>query len=269
MPAFQLLQLQEHIDEFAWQFNHPVEFCRSLRNLFERYANRSYQPGQKVIGAGIHPAYHIPPMILSKLEQTIRNLCLENPSASLALADSLWFDEFLEPRLIAALLLGQAPMDPPTAVVERMRNWARPEEPAVVLDALFNNGSFRLRREQPRIWLKLFEEWLSDLNIAVRAMGLRALPPTIKDQKFDNLPPIFNLVGGLTDEAPEALYAGLLDALEALSFRTPVETTYFLRQLLASSAPGSIRLMLIRRIFPYLEPSVHENLRSSFRRNTE
>ncbi len=127
-----------------------------------------------------------------------------------------------------------------------------------MLDALFRSGTTSLRRSEPKLLLELCEEWLSDRQPMVQALGIRALIPMIEDPLFENLPPVFRLLSHPIQTTPVALQTDLQAALEALVRRSPVETAYFLRQAL-NMAPGAGTARLIRRLMPLFAPAQQES----------
>ena len=84
--------------------------------------------------------------------------------------------------------------------------------------------------------------------------------PVIIDSQYENLPAVFTAISPLLQSAPPALLSDLQDVLEACLRRSPIETGFFLRQvLMMTTAPGLARL--VRRIFPQLPPATQANLR--------
>jgi hypothetical protein len=260
MPAFQLARLKSQISDLIWQFTRPVEFQRALADLFEFYANRVFRPGQAAPNALLIPAYHIPQMVLHQLELELRHQVEENPGAALALADQLWQDTYLEPRQVAILVLGMTPLAPVDAVLYRLKTWCTPELAIILKEPLLEQGTTRLRREKMDIWLGQIREWLNDLSLPIQGLGVQALLPVAQDRENENLPVIYNLISPVLQIAPPVLHADLLEVLRVLSKRSPVETGYFLRQVLSlSDAPTLGRL--VRRLMPELPPEVQAGLR--------
>lgn len=262
MPAVHLARLKEQITRLAWNFTRPDEFQKGLRDLMDSYADHSYRAGQAVKARPLITAYHIPPLVLRQLEQDLSRLCRENPGAALTLVDRLWQEEYLEPRLLAAYLLGQVSPTPPEPVLERLLAWADPNLDVQILNALMSQGSARLRRGQPERWLVMVEHWLSDMSLDMQSLGLSGLLPVIQDREFENLPRIYRLLAPLVQTAPNPLQAELQQAIEALARRSPVETAYFLRQML-SMAEGVTPIRLVRRCLPAFPEETQAGLRKA------
>jgi len=123
------------------------------------------------------------------------------------------------------------------------------------------HGANRLRREYPERWLELLRLWLTDKNTAVQKIALRAILPAIQDREFENLPPLFQMVEPILKSPLPALQTELVEILQALASRSPVETAYLLRQALAvSDRPLTIRI--VRRLLPLFSPEEQNRLRS-------
>jgi hypothetical protein len=264
MPAVQLTRLRAQVDDLNSRFSQPAAYLRSLRDLLELYADRTYQPGQGVPSKVLVPSYHVPILVMRHLESSLENHAREDPAAALPLADLLWQEEYLEPRLLASSALGQAPLDPPEQVLDRLVTWARTGEEPLVRAGLFLHGTDRLRQEQPGLWLQRIQVWLSDPDLSVQMLGLEALLPLVRDPHYEDLPPIFPLVQPLFRSAPPPLLPVLQNLLEALARRSSVETAYILRQILTMQRPPALS-RLVRRCLPAFDPAEQAMLKSLLR----
>lgn len=262
MPAVQLARLKAEIQKLSWQFTNPVEFERGLRDLLERYADRVYRPGETLQFQKRTPAYRAPAIVLRQLELDLERLCRENPGAALLLAETLWKQPYLEPRLLAAFLLGRAPLSPPEAALERLRLWCQASEDMRLIDEVLKRGSARTRQEQPEQWLQFCRQWLEERKLHSQRLGLRALLPAIHDREFENLPPVYPLIAPFLQSEPTGVQGELKEVLQALAARSPKETAFFLRQLLSIGLPLTSQ-RLIRRLLPAFSPEYQTGLRSA------
>jgi hypothetical protein len=70
------------------------------------------------------------------------------------------------------------------------------------------------------------------------------------------------LITPLCQASPTGLHADLVEVIKALIQRSPVETAYFLRQILAiSSNPNTARV--VRRLLPEFSPDLQASLRKA------
>ena len=261
MPAVQLARLKAEIQDLSWQFANPAEYSQGLRELLERYADRVYRPSETQPRLKRVQGFRVPALVLNQIELELERLSRENPGASLLLAEALWKQPYAESHLLAAFLLGRAPLSPPEAVLERLRTWCQAGEDAQLTAEVLKQGSARLRREQPELWLQFAREWLVVPQLAYQKLGLRALLPAIADREFENLPPIYPLITPFLKGNPAAIQDELHEILQALARRSPNETVFFLRQLLNLGLPAN-SLRLIRRLLPAFSREYQASLRS-------
>lgn len=260
MPAVQLNRLKTQLTELSWQFPHPQEFRRSLAEIFDFYSDRVYRAGRNIQPDRLYPAYHVPALVMQQIQLELIPRCRENPEAALATADALWQDDHLEPRLVAAFLLGQVAVQPPDSVIRRLKAWCQPKEERNALEAALRVGSTRLRLEMPNEWFALVRDWVTSPYLATQAMGLQAVIATLQEKEFHNFPPIFDLLVLILPNPPISLQNELIEIIQILAKRSSTETVYFLREMLAmSSRPTLARL--IRRCLPAFDPAGQENLR--------
>ena len=264
MTAVQLSRLRTQVSELSWKFTQPQEFQSSLQDLFEYYADRVYRPGQIVQTQTqkLIPTYHTPLLVLHQLELELGKHCQGNPSAALALANILWKDAYLEPRILATFILGQAPLNPPDPVPDILIKWCQPNEDKEVLNAALIQGGVYLRKEYPEKWLELVQKWLNASDPSIKAIGLQALLPLIQNRQFENLPQIFKLISPIIQTSPAATQTELLTVIQTLIERTPTETAFFLRQVVNLGIElDAIRL--IRRTLKLFNPKTQASLRAS------
>ncbi len=262
MPAAELTRLRTQINGLIQVFDDPNGFQTALRDLFEMYADLAYRPGQTVLQQSLLPTYRVPKLVMRQLELELGRTCRERPNDALKIVDVLWHDPYLEPRQLSTILLGTIPASHSQLVVEKIQQWAQPEENSRIVDSLFQNGTATLRQAAPRQLLALIEEWLSSTRSGIQVLGIRAVVPIVRDLAFENLPPIYRMLGPLLQSPTSALQTDLQIAIETLARRSPMETVYFLRQTLSiSSTPATSRL--IRRCLPAFEPAQQTSLRAA------
>lgn len=247
MPAASLARLREQISQLTWRFTRPAEFIQELNALLEQYGTPAFRRAAAPPGTPVTPAYHTPPLVMNQLELLLSRSCEESPTAALNLVDALWQERMLEPRLLAAALLGHTPPDAPDEILRRLRAWAVPGEERSALSALLRQGAAGLRRSAPDLWLNVLGEWLESPDTRTQSVGLQGLVPLIQDGAFQNLPLVYRLIAPQVRSAPQILHPELIAVLSALAQRSPVETAYFLRQML-SAASGTPLPRLVRRL---------------------
>ncbi|MDI6694384.1 MAG: DNA alkylation repair protein [Anaerolineales bacterium] len=264
MTAIQPDRLKQQAAQLAEHFADPAAYVHELHQLLDYYADRVRRPGQAGRPAPLTPAYNVRPPVLRALLAALLPRLQADPQNGLALCDALWEQPYLEFRMLAILLLGQAAPDPPEAIVQRIKSWITPALELQLIESLLSLGVERLHRECPMVLLQLIRQWLENTQPFYQQLGLRALLPFINNPAFENLPVFFRLITPLCQSAPSGLRADLLDVLAALARRSPQETAYFLRQVLAyPDAPDTP--WLIRQSLNEFPPEIQAGLRSALR----
>ncbi len=264
MPAIQPARLKHQAALLAEHFNDPPAYIRSLHYVLDFYSDRARRPGKTGKPGPLLKAYNVRPPVLRMLLRELIPLAEKDSPGGLALCDALWAEPYLECRLMAGMLLGQIPPQPPDAIIARLQSWITTDLEFFLIEALLSNGVERLHREQPQVLLKMIEGWLGSTKTFPQQLGLRALLPLIQAPAFENLPVFFRLIQPLCQVAPAALRPDLLDVLAALARRSPQETAYFLRQtLMFSDSPDTP--WLIRQSLDQFPPELQASLRQAMR----
>jgi hypothetical protein len=264
VPAIQPARLKHQAALLTEHFDDPLAYTRSLHFLLDFYSDRARRPGKTGKPAPLLTAYNVRPPVLRTLVQELAPLTQENIQGGLALCDALWAEPYLECRLLAAMLLGQVPPQPPEAITDRLQRWITTDVEFFLIEVLLSNGVERLHREQSQVLLRMIAGWLDSTKTFQQQLGLRALLPMIKDPGFENLPVFYRLIQPLCQAAPVALRPDLLDVLAALARRSPQETAYFLRQaLMFPDAPDAP--WLIRQSLSQFPPEMQSSLRQAVR----
>jgi len=249
MPAIQLVRLKKQLEELNGFFAKPDDFITRLRSIFEQYGDLTYHAGQATKPASLLLSYHVPAILMKQLEVNLAPLCGSRPQEALANIDLLWQGEFLELRQLACFLLGQTDLSPLQAVLNRLESWPKGTQDSQLIEALFSSGSQRLRREAPDRWLDVLRDWMGTTNLSLHKNALIALLPFVQDREFENLPVVYNLITPALQQDSDNLSSELQKVLVSLARRSPVETGYFLRQILATNSELSLQ-RLVRRCLP-------------------
>ena len=110
----------------------------------------------------------------------------------------------------------------------------------------------------------LVKEWLHPNRQRMWSNGIQALVPLISSPDFDNLPPIFEIIGPILKAPPAALQFDLQELITALYLASPSETTYFLQQILKGTR-SSLPAVALRRMMPELPQELQISLREMLR----
>lgn len=264
MPAIDLARLKKQVAQLTDLYNRPEEFVRGLHGMLDFYVNRSLREADSVAPSSVLATYRTPPVILKHIETELAPLATANPDQALDLADHLWDDGWLEMRLIAASLLGRLPPRE-ERLLPRLTAWTMQVRDPSVRAALLSTSLVRLRKETPDHFLVLVGEWLHPERPRMWSNGIQALLPLIQDPKFNNLPPVFNILVHVVEAAPGTLQNDLVNLFHSLDGASPTETAYFLRQVIANS-PTPMTATTFRRISPSLPPRLADAIRDLVKR---
>ena len=258
MPAVRWETLRQEAQALAAHAHAPAAFAEAWGEVLERYADRTFRPGQAV-GAPRLPSYHLPPAVLLGLWQGLRAHLESRPALALPLAEALWARPDLESRLMAARLLGLAGVQPTDAVLQRFWRWLAEAPDPAIADALLTYGTVRLVNEAPQAYLEAVGEMLRQEDGA--ALALRALTPLLEALHFENLPRVLRFVGPLLTPPDPALRPELAAVLRVMARRWPEEVTPFLRSLW-SAHPDATLAWLLRRLLSVLPAEAAESLKA-------
>src|SRR5512139_773848 len=203
MPAIDLARLKKQTVQLADIFGQPADFLRAHHEVLEFYVNRSLR-SQSVAPSSVLPTYRTPVVVLRQIEKELGTVAEKQPLLALELADALWDEGWLETKLLAAFLLGRIPPQE-ERLLARLTAWTQAVRDPEVRAALLTTSLTRLRRETPDLFLILVKEWLHPARQRMWSNGIQALVPLIASPEFDNLPPIFEILGPILKASPAAL----------------------------------------------------------------
>jgi hypothetical protein len=265
MPVIDIARLKIQAATLVEKFDQPAAFLRDLHEILDLYADRTLR-ASVAAPASVLRAYRAPQSVLKQIEMELAPLTATFPEQSMALTDALWQDAYLETRLLAAALLGR--IDPRTPLlVERISAWVGRVRDKKVRAALLSASLNRLRRERPDDFLGLIQEWLAGENPKMWSNGIEALIPLLDDPGFENLPPVFDIVRPVISTAPASLQNELAGLLNALHRASPVETTFFLKQIIGTSH-NTQAITNLRRLLPGLNPDLRTQVQQALRSKT-
>ena len=232
------------------KFDQPAVFLKQLHEILEMYADRTLRIGVVANPVSVLPAYRTPQSVLRQIEMELGPLAATFPEQAMGLTDALWKDGTLECRLLAASLLGRIHPDT-KLLVERITAWVSRAKDDQLRLALLSTSLRRIRRETPATFLQLMRGWFNPDTPKMWGNAIHAVIPLIEDPAYENLPPVYNLLSPVIKTMPTIMQNDLADLIKALYAASPVETVYFLRQVITASSSPQLAVSL-RRILPQL-----------------
>jgi DNA alkylation repair enzyme len=264
LPAIYPARLQNQITQLAELYGQPAQFTHALTDLLELYSNRAHRSGQAGEPPPLLRTYNVPKPVIRQLMLELQPLADEYPTETLDLIVTLWAEETLETRQIAAFLLGSIPSNPPETILNIISEWlnTKPEEHLISL--ILHHTLVRIRKENPATLFTQIDTWLSNEKLSEQQIGLKALKAMLTSNELENFPQFIQLLTPYTRKAPLQIRADILDALSTLASRTPKETAYLLRQSL-NSPENPDTALLIRKLLPFFPPDLQESLKQVLR----
>jgi len=263
MPAIDLSRLRKQANRLADFFFLPDEFMKHLREILEFYVNHTLRTKENIAPGSNLKTYRTPPAVLTQIENELRVVAEANPEFALELADILWDEGALETRLLAAYLLGRIPPQE-ERLLPRLTARTQQIRDADVRSALLSTSLTRMRKETPKQFLNLIREYLHPARLRTWSNGIQALLPMISEASNANLPPIFDIVEPIIEEAPSTLQNDLTDLIVALYRASPSETTFLIKNIL-TNAENQMTVVTMRRIAVSFPPPLQKELRDLLR----
>lgn len=259
MPAVDLARLRKQASRLADFFFLPDEFLKHLREILDFYVNYTLRTKENVAPGSNLKTYRTPTAVLTHIENELKPHAEESPHFALELADVLWDEGALETRLLAAFLLGRIPPQE-ERLLPRLTAWTQQIRDPDVRSALLSTSLTRMRKESPDQFLTLVREYLHPERQRTWSNGIQALLPMIADTSYINLPPIFDLVEPIIEEAPSTLQNDLSDLIVTLYRASANETTFMLKHVLKNST-NPMTTITLRRISPNFPPPLQAELK--------
>jgi hypothetical protein len=258
MPAVDIARLRIQSAGVTDHFGDPAQLLRALHDMFDFYADRTRRPGRLASPVTVLPSYNIPPPALHQLEADLGFQAENRADETIALADALWEDGYLESRLLAAYLLGRI-RPRGDDFMDRLTDWVSETREPNVRRTLLSNSLGRLRRESPDRFLRLMGRWVHPTRHKMWSNAIQALLPLLEDPGFQDLPVVFEIVRPIVEMGTPTLQHEIAELITALYEASPTETTVYLRHIAMASTFPQTRLTL-RRILPRLPGPLQESL---------
>lgn len=240
MPSVELLRLRQQAVELAEFFPQPEIFARRLDLLLESYSARPSRKGEIKGTRAVLPSYQAPALVLKQVHLECIPLAQDEPQIALDIVDQLWPRRMLEPRQLAARLLGATPAAEAAQISERIRAWNGQNRETVLLSELGREATRYLRQQQPKVLLTLIEDLFAEEHWRHPALGLIALEALMRENQYPDLPSVFSLIAQFPPDPAKRLRPYWVDAYKALVEQSPKETLYHLQQRLAEAPDSSI-----------------------------
>ncbi len=261
MPSIDIARLRKQVSRLADFFYVPDEFTRQLKVVLDSYVDYTARKRAAMAPGMNLPSYRTPAVVMRQIEHELSSTAArtDNADAALELADRLWDEESLETRLLAAFLLGR--IEPEEGrLLTRLTAWISQAGDARLRSKLLDTALLRARKEAPTIFLHVITEWLRPERTRFWPDAVRAAISAVSDPNFVNLPPLLQVLEPVVIAAPSQIQVDLEELILALHHNSPIETTYFVREVLVKS-DNPMTAITFRRMASSFPPELANEIR--------
>ncbi len=268
MPAINLLKLDKQLNDLLWSFTDPPEFIIKLENLLDQYSNTTYQPGADILKSVEKPEINVPLLVLNRMDLALSQAVSEHPDSALDLCIIIWQSPNLELHTAAARILGQVPMSHSDMVLMMLEKQASKTSSQTSLNDLVTNATVTIRSSDPEILVEKSRKWCQSSENPIKMLGLNMLSVLISDISFENIPAVYSILEKmLNDELPIIYQDPFYQILEKLLKRSPIETSFFIRECYEKKPSSKMISRLARKCLPDMQEPSKSILTEDLRKN--
>ncbi len=249
MPSIDLVRLKIQIAGLADTFSDPIEFKKRLHLILDFYSRRSLRQSKTASPKSLIPTFNCHPQIIKQIASGLHPDIVNSPQEALFIADYLWQDSYLESQQIAAMIIGTLPPDFSPQVIDRIMQWAHPNTDRVALELLINESIKVIQSSQLDQIEDLIYTLLHNQDPEYYRIGLSLMQYLIREPEFSNVPSLFKLLSPFILEPKyEMAHREIQGVITAFIVRTPIETSFYLQQLLHLTPGAEIEKVISRYI---------------------
>lgn len=263
MAAIDLTRLNQQIAGLVDFYLDPPVFQARLHALLDFYHRYSHRKQRDSIPSTFMRVYDLPPQVIPQIEAGLKALpAAANPSATFALADHLWQDDYFEARDLAVFLLGKLPITEEDALLDWI--FARLQQPLdrAVAQALLCKASATIQAQHPQGWDNLIWRLLQEPNTRLNNFGLLALILSIPQKSLTEFPAIYRSIRPFLQAYSDDLEVNLSRVVALLAQRSPEETAYLLKEVLADTS-GKTLEQRVRSYLGFFDDDLKASLQSA------
>lgn len=231
MPAIDPEVLTQQVEALAPYFHAPDLLRSRLLELLAFYADRTSRPGRTSSHGGAQWALDTSRPVMRAVQTKLLEWGRKAPDQIVPVADALWEGEVRETRLLAIALLG---LRVDASVPEEAHAWYIRTQDERLREAIVERGLAGLRHADSGTHLQAIAQWSESVEKQTRRMSLNALTATVRDREFENFPALLDLLENMQEPSSPGARKDFYALLDALTMRSPAETTHFLMAVLES-----------------------------------
>lgn len=265
MPSIDLARFRFQINELLGEFDDPLRFTRTFHGILDLHSRRSLKPGLSSLPLSLLPGFNCHPQVMKLIITGITPAVREFPLQAIAIADHLWEDNYIESRELSTTILGLLPGEYAANVEDHILKWAHPVVDRASLDMLLRHSLRTVLLTRPEIPEGLVDSFLHFPDPAYHPIGLKMMENLIRNPEYVRIPSLFKLIPPfIIEETDQLTQINTIQVIAALAERTPVETVFFLKQLLTLT-PGTGIERTIRRYLPSFPEEYQKKLQAALK----
>ncbi len=267
MPAIQLARLRKQAVELAVYFTEPKRFDFHFTQLLDFYSNRTIKPGKPSGSKSKVKAYKVQDPVLRTILVEISPSVVNDPEATLQLANLLWNEMVLEKRVFAVRLLGLLPAQDAPATFDLIEDWTKSCHEELLLKEFASHPLLAVHQENWPLYLEYLNKWLGSENQSLIRLSLLSITVILKERSVIDLPPVFKLLLPHFSEPPFSLRSLMNPIFKSLARQSPDEMMFLIRQIYASQENKNKNFIkLIKQNLEFFPERYQESLESMISR---
>ncbi len=264
MTAIDLNILRQQVDTLASHLEDPQTFIKEFHELMETYHQRFRKRNRENLPKSFLRTYDLPIQVFPILETGLKSYAQKNPEPAIVLIEKLRKDPYFEAQDLAAFLLGVLPETISPSKVEITINWLKEPVDNAVVESIFNRVTGNLNLTANTEWKFLIRHLLESNDPRMQNLGLKGLAVIIEKHDDADLPFLFKQIRPFIQTAEQMQNNNLRKVISVLAERTPYETAYLLKQILADREGKEIERQ-IRSYFDFFPEDIVESLKTAIK----
>lgn len=268
MAAIDLTRLKKQIEVLRVDFSDPAVFRARLHETLQFYHRHAYRQHKDAVPVSFMLLYDLPEQVLAQIAHGLNLRARQDTHETLAVVDELWLDDHFEARDLASHLLGQIPLTAKDEVYSRLERWLAAPLDRAVVNSLFCKANQHLLSEDSENWSQFLNKLLGSSDERLQNSGLSGLAYLVEQSHSNQLPKFYRWIRPFLQSDQTSIQPNLSRVVGALARRSPAETTYFLKEVLADT-DGSAIESRVRSYLPFFDEEAAKGLMTSIRRHQQ
>lgn len=264
MPIVNIQRVKPQIKALEAHINNADTFINSLHSLLRMYSAEK-KMNSFSFDTSKTPSFQIPKIIFSEIDSSLKKIAKIYPQQAIQIAEKLWNDEFLEPKIFAITILSGLPTTYQEDVLNFFEDWVNSKIDDELFKELISVISAKLNKTNNQRWLQFIGNWVMSDVLDVRKNGLLALGELVIHKSFQDFPKVFSLITPIFSQPDLFVQKDLLAFTEILAKRTQPETASFLIMLI-EVYPSKDVFSFVRKCLAFFDDFFQDEIKRALRK---